>query len=268
MKTDKKIGLALGSGGGRGLAHIGVIKSLNKNGVPIDFIAGSSVGAIIGGLYAATADIKEVEKIANSLNFKKFIKSFFKGVVSRKTILDKNFDIYFEKIIGGINIEDLKIPFCAVGSNLLTGEIELIRQGSLITAMKASSAIPLLLKPVKIDDKYIFDGGMISPVPVKVVKQMGADVAIGVSLYGNIFPIELKKNKRMSKLKAGMLSRFLALNKLAEIDLLDADVSLSLKIPNEDYGVFKKFLSNQQLIDYGFKSTEEKIKDIKSKLIE
>jgi len=263
MKTDKKIGLALGSGGGRGLAHIGVIKSLNKNGIPIDFIAGSSVGAIIGGLYAATGDIKEVEKIANSLNFRKFIKSFFKGVVSRKTILDKNFDIYFEKIIGDINIEDLKIPFCAVGANLLTGELELIRSGSLITAMKASSAIPLLLKPVKIDDKYIFDGGMISPVPVKVIKQMGADITIGVSLYGNIFPIELKKNKRMSKLKAGMLSRFLALKRLTDMDLSQADVSLSLKIPNEDYGVFKKFLSNKQLIDCGFESTEEIVKKIK-----
>jgi len=177
--------------------------------------------------------------------------------------LDKNFDIYFEKIIGDINIEDLKIPFCAVGANLLTGELELIRSGSLITAMKASSAIPLLLKPVKIDDKYIFDGGMISPVPVKVIKQMGADITIGVSLYGNIFPIELKKNKRMSKLKAGMLSRFLALKRLTDMDLSQADVSLSLKIPNEDYGVFKKFLSNKQLIDCGFESTEEIVKKIK-----
>lgn len=263
MKTDKKIGLALGSGGGRGLAHIGVIKSLNKNNIPIDFIAGSSVGAIIGGIYAAIGDIDKVEKIANSLNFKKFIKSFFKVAVSRKSIWDKNFDLFFEKIVGDVNVEDLKIPFCAVGSNLLTGEIELIRSGSLITAMKASSAIPLLLKPVKIDNKYVFDGGMISPVPVDVVKQMGADKTIGVSLYGNIFPIELKKNKRMSKLKAGILSRFLALNKLTEIDLLNADVSLSLKIPNEDYGIFKKFLSNQQLIDCGFESTEKNIKNIK-----
>jgi len=263
MKTDKKIGLALGSGGGRGMAHIGVIKSLNKHNIPIDYIAGSSIGAIIGGLYAATGDIKEVEKIANSLNFKKFIKSFFKGVVSRKTILDKNFDIFFKNIIGDVKIEDLKIPFCAVGSNLFTGELELIKNGDLITAIKASTAIPLLLRPVKIDDKYIFDGGVISPVPTKVVRQMGADVVLGVSLYGNIFPINLTKDRRLSKLKAGMLSRFLALKRLTEMDLSEADITLSLKIPNEDYGVFKKFLSNQKLIEFGFESTEEIIDEIK-----
>lgn len=263
MKGNKKIGLALGSGGGRGMAHIGVIKSLVKNKIPIDYIAGSSIGAIIGGLYAATGDIKEVEKIANSLNFKKFMKSFFKGIVSRKTIIDKNFDIYFKKIVGDVKIEDLKIPFCAVGSNLLTGELELIKSGDLIMAMKASTAIPLLLKPVKIDDKYIFDGGVISPVPVEVVKKMGANITIGVSLYGNIFPISLIKKKRLSKLRAGMLSRFLALKRLTDMDLSKADVVLPLKIPNEDYGVFKKFLSNQKLIDFGFESTEEIIKEIK-----
>lgn len=263
MKINKKIGLALGSGGGRGMAHVGVIKSLVEHNIPIDFIAGSSIGSIVGGLYAATGDIKEVERIASTFNFKGFIKSFFKPNLSRKSTWDKKFDLFFKKIVGDIKIEDLKIPFCAVGANLLTGELELIKSGSLITAMKASTAIPLLLKPVRIDDKYIFDGGVISPVPVEVVKQMGADITIGVSLYGNVFPINLTKKKRMSKLKAGMLSRFLALKRLTDMDLSKADVALSLKIPNEDYGVFKKFLSSHKLIEFGFESTEEIIKQIK-----
>ncbi|MPM63357.1 hypothetical protein SDC9_110237 [bioreactor metagenome] len=98
---------------------------------------------------------------------------------------------------------------------------------------------------------------------MEVVKKMGADITIGVSLYGNVFPINLNKNKRISKLKAGMLSRFLALKRLTDMDLSKADISLSLKIPNEDYGVFKKFLSGHKLIDCGFESTEEIIKEIK-----
>ncbi len=260
MKNDKKIGLALGSGGGRGMAHIGVIKSLLKNKIPIDFIAGSSIGSIIGGIYAATGDINEVEKIANSINFKKFIRSFFRRSSEGKSIFDKKFNLFFEKIIGNVNIEDLKIPYCAVGSNLLTGEIVKINKGNLIQAMKASTAIPLILNPVKIEDELIFDGGMITPVPVEVVKEMGADVVIGVSLYGNVFPIKFKKDKRMSRLRAGTLSRFISLKKLTEIDLSKADIPLEIKIPNEDYGVFKKFFSNRQLIECGFETMEEIIK--------
>lgn len=266
MKRNKKIGLALGSGGGRGLAHIGVIKSLIKNKIPIDYIAGSSIGAIIGGLYAATGDIDEVEKIASNISFKNFIKSFFRRSPNGNSIFDKKFNLFFKKIIGDINIEDLKIPFCAVGSNLLTGELMMINKGDLITAIKASIAIPLIFNPVKINDNYIFDGGMISPVPVEVVRKMGAEIVMGVSLYGNIFPIELRSGKRMTKLRAGTLSRFISLKKLAEFDLALADIPLEIKIPGEDHGIFKKFFNNQKLIDCGFESTEIIIKKIKEEL--
>ena len=267
MEKNKKLGLALGSGGDRGFAHIGVIKSLVKNKIPIDFIAGSSIGAIIGGLYAATGDIEEVERIANSISFKKFLKSLFLRSPHGNNLWDKKFTLFFKNIVGDIKIEELKIPFCAVGSNLLTGKIVKMNSGSLITAMEASSAIPLVVNPVKIDDNYIFDGGMITPIPVEVVKEMGADLTIGVSLYGNIFPIQ-RPNKRMSKLKAGTLSRFLALKRLSEIDLEKSDIDLEIKIPDEDYGIFKKFFEkgNRKMIDCGFETTEEIIKEIKAKL--
>lgn len=263
MQGNKKIGLALGSGGGRGIAHVGVIKSLIKNNIPINFISGSSVGAIVGGLYAATGDIKEVEKIANSLNFKNFLMTLFKRTSGKDSVYNKKFNLFFKNIIGDVNIEDLKIPYCAVGSNLLTGKLQVIDRGSLITAMKASSAIPLVFNPTKIDEDYIFDGGMIDPIPVETTRQMGADIVIGVSLYGNIFPIKLKEKERMSKLKAAMISRFLTLKKLADIDLAMADIPLELKIPNENYGIFSKFVKNRGLIDCGFESTEKIIGKIK-----
>lgn len=244
--TNKKIGLALGSGAWRGLAHIGVIKSLLENNIPIDFIAGSSIGSIVGGIYATTGDIKKVEKIAKELNLKKITSQFLK------------------KTIGDVKIENTKIPFCAVGSDLLTGELVEIKNGSLAKALKASSAIPVIFKPIKMNNEIIFDGGMISPVPTKVVRNMGADIVIGVNLYGGIFPIS--KNLKLNRIKSGKLSRFLSLKKLSEIDLESADISIELKIPNDDYSFFAKFLNNQETIDHGYDTTQKLIPQIQKLL--
>jgi predicted acylesterase/phospholipase RssA len=269
MKTsplNKKIGLALGSGAWRGLAHIGVIKSLSQNNFPIDFIAGSSVGSIIGGLYAAIGDINEVEKIAISLSFRSIIKSIFQKPSGKISIFNKRFDHFFRNIIGNIKIEDLNIPYCAVASDLITGKSININQGSLVTAMEASSAVPLFFKPVKIDNNYFFDGGMTTPIPTDIIRQMGADIVIGVNLYGGIFPINLDHQPKLSRIKATKISRFLWLNQLAQINLKSADIPLDLKIPDDDYGFFVKFLNNQKVIDYGQKSTDAVINQINQQL--
>lgn len=245
---NKKLGLALGSGAWMGLAHIGVLKSLEENKIPISFITGSSVGAIIGGLYAFNPNIKEIEKIVNSLSLK-----------------DANLDRLLKKIIGNVQIEDLKIPYSAIASDLLTGEPVVINKGSLITAMKASSAVPLLFSPVNINGNYLVDGGMTNPIPIKTVRQMGADVTMGVNLYDGIFPINLK-DKKISRLKSFKMSRYIWLKKLAEIDQKSADIALNLNIPNTDFGVFAKFFNNQETINIGYQSTNEIIDKIKDKL--
>lgn len=263
---SKKLGLALGSGAWRGLAHIGVLKSLSQNNIPIDFIAGSSIGSIIGGMYAAINDINEIEKIANSLNFISILKSVFQKSSDNISIINDQFDLFFKNIVGDVQIEDLKTPFCAVASDILTGELVTINKGSLITAMKASSAIPLLFKPIKISDNYLFDGGLITPVPTDTVRQMGADIVMGVNLYGGVFPVNLKPKSELSNIQAVKISRFLWLKKLSEIDLKSADIPLDLKIPNEDYGFFAKFLNNQEVIDYGYKATNAIIDQIINRL--
>jgi NTE family protein len=264
--SHKKFGLALGSGSWRGLAHIGVLKSLTQNDIPIDYISGSSIGAIVGGLYAALGDVNEIEKITHSLSFRTVLKTLFPRPTRHLTTFDNHFDQFFKKIVGDVQIEDLKIPFSAVVSNLLTGELTVLDHGSLITAMKASSAIPLFFKPVKIGDDYFFDGGMISPVPVQTVRKMGADVVLGVSLYGGIFPINLKKKRRLTRIRAGELSRFLSLKKLSDIDLSCADIPLELKIPHDDYSFFARFSNNREAIESGLLSTETVISQIKQKL--
>lgn len=264
--SRKKLGLALGSGAWRGLAHIGVLKSLSQNHIPIDYIAGSSIGAIVGGLYAALGDVEEIEQITASLSFRTIIKTIFPRPTRKITVFDNNFDHFFKKIVGDVQIEDLKIPFCAVTSNLLTGGLTVIDHGSLITAMKASSAIPLFSKPVLISGNYLFDGGMISPVPTQIVRQMGADFVVGVSLYGGIFPLHLKKRVKLTRLRAGELSRFLSLKKLADDDLSYADLSLDLKVPNDDYSFFSRFTNNQETLEKGYQATEAVIDQINRKL--
>ncbi len=244
----KKLGLALGSGAWMGLAHIGVLKSLEENKIPISFIAGSSVGSIIGGLYAFNPNIKEIEKIVKGLSFK-----------------DANLYRLLKNIIGNIKIEDLKIPYAAIASDLLTGEHVVINKGSLLTAIKASSSVPLLFPPVKINGKHLVDGGMTNPIPISTVRQMGADVVVGVNLYDGIFPIPLK-DKKISRLKSFKMSRYIWLKKLAEIDQQSSDIALNLKIPNTDFGVFAKFFHNQETIDIGYQSTNKIIDKIKTKL--
>ncbi|MDD4937876.1 MAG: patatin-like phospholipase family protein [Candidatus Shapirobacteria bacterium] len=263
---QKTVGLALGSGGWRGLAHIGVIKSLFQNNIPIDFIAGSSIGSVVGGLYSAIGNINEVEKIVNDLNFKSILKISLQRCPDKTSLFNKKFKLFLKNIIGDINIEDLKIPYCAVASNLFTGELLAIDKGNLISAMRASIAIPLIFNPIKIDDNYLFDGGMISPIPVSIVKEMGADITIGVSLYGGIFPLNLNKKSRMSRIKAGKISRFLSLKRMAQIDLSLADIPIDLKIPNEDYAIFTQFLKNKQVINCGFQSTNDIINKIHQKI--
>jgi len=177
-----KIGLALGSGGPRGLAHIGIIKALENNEIPIDCIAGSSAGSIIGGLYSALKDIKKIEDIALSANRRTLLSLFFDPSLTQGLIAGNKLERFIEKYIGNINFSDLKIPFTAVATDLITKEPVPIKKGKVVKALRASSSIPFVLKPVKKGRHVLVDGGLSDPVPVDVVRKMGADLVIAVNL--------------------------------------------------------------------------------------
>ena len=126
-----KIGLALGSGGSRGLAHIGVIKALEENNIPIDFIAGSSIGAMIGGFYAARLDIKEIEEIALSINWRRIFSILFDPHLKQGLIGGEKLKTFIKNYINGKKFEDCKIPFAAVATDLKTGEIVILNKGEI-----------------------------------------------------------------------------------------------------------------------------------------
>jgi len=180
-KAKVKIGLALGSGGAKGLAHVGVIKALAQNNIPIDFIAGSSAGALVGGLYAVFKDSQKLEKIVLSTSWRQLF-SIIDPSLKGGLIKGKKIKIFLEKIIGKITFDDLEIPLKAVATDFKTGETVEISKGEVSLAIQASGALPFIFEPVLWEGKLLSDGGISNPVPVNTVRNMGADIVIAVNL--------------------------------------------------------------------------------------
>jgi NTE family protein len=261
----KKLGLALGSGAWRGLVHIGVLKSLEENKIKIDCMAGSSVGAIMGGLYAYFGKANRVENIVKSLKFLDMAKVLWDKPLKKGegVICGEKYEEFFRKIVGDVNIEDLKIPYVAVCADLKTGKLVNLKRGSLARAMRASSAIPVVFRPIKMAGKTLVDGGAITPVPVDPCRKMGGEVVLGVSLYGGVFPIKRKK-RTMTRFEMAKVSRFLPLKRLADYDLEKADIKIEPIIEGEDYGLFANFVRNKKVIDCGKKAMDAKIGELKN----
>ena len=202
-KKGLKFGLALGSGSARGLAHVGVIQVLEAYGIPIDMIAGTSIGSVIGSLYASGASIEQLEEAALSMRISKTLSlldpalthsGFIKGhraeeILKNIALKDKTFD-------------DLNIPFAAVATIIENGTEVIINRGKVIDAVRASISIPGIFTPVKYQDYYLVDGGLVNPVPVDVTKNMGADIIIAVSLAKIISrTVTLDMNNAIDKIK-------------------------------------------------------------------
>ncbi len=197
MKKQRKakIGLALGSGGAKGLSHIGVIKELEKNDIKVDYIAGSSIGALVGGVYALNRDIKEIEDVVLGTDWKKIISLVditFKGGI----IKGKKVENFIKRYLGNNKFKDLKIPLCVIATDINNGEAVVIDKGDVISAIMASIAFPLVFKPVEYKDRALGDGGLSIPVPVGAVRRMGADIVIAVNLDANYFDESKKKPKK------------------------------------------------------------------------
>ncbi|MDI1243254.1 MAG: patatin-like phospholipase family protein [bacterium] len=176
----KKVGLALSGGGARGFAHVGVLKALVENNIPIDLIAGTSAGSFVGGAYAAGLSVDEIVEIGKKISW--FGVAGFsyspKGFLSNSAMKG-----FIEKSFPVTRFENLRIPFTAVACDLETGEeIYLKDQGDLTNAIRASCAIPGVFVPVIDDGRQLVDGGVVSPIPTRAVKKMGAEVIIAVDL--------------------------------------------------------------------------------------
>ena len=211
VPKNAKIGLSLSGGGAKGFAHIGVLKVLDSLGVKIDYISGTSMGAIVGGLYASGYSGKEIEKIVMDTDFYSIIAnektrqetSFFNKSVDKyiisipvkegkinvlpKAISTGQKNIYllkelFKNVSTISDFSKLPIPFLCIGTNLESGKMETFEKGDLVSSIMASSAFPSLMDPVKIGDSLYIDGAMTINYPSKPLKDKGMDIVIGVDL--------------------------------------------------------------------------------------
>ena len=185
QKVPGKIGLALGSGSARGWAHIGVVRALVEAGINIDYIAGTSIGSVVGAVYAS-GNIDTLEEVALQLDWKQ-IAYFFDVVLPKSGLIDGNkISALVRSHVKGKKIEELPIPYCAVSTDLATGDEVVIQSGDIIDAVRASISVPGILTPVKKNGAFLVDGGLVNPVPVSVARQMGADFVIAVDLNHGI----------------------------------------------------------------------------------
>jgi len=281
----KRIGLALGGGGARGLAHIGVLRVLEEEKIPIDLIAGTSIGALMGGAYASGMNPDELQKKADEyLNSPEFqssainafetahakeevgltqriqaylrnrfylIQALFKpGILS-----NEDFQATIDYFIPDIQVEETRIPFRAVATDLVSGEQITFSKGSLRQAVMASCAVPGAIAPVKEGERLLSDGGIICLVPSPVARQEGADIVIAVVVDRGIgseeprtvVDVYLRVNEIMGE-------------RLKQCELADADVVIRPEVGDLHWSSFSQAMN---LIDEGENAAREKLDDIR-----
>jgi NTE family protein len=282
----KRIGLALGGGGARGLAHIGVLMVLEREGIPIDLIVGTSIGALVGGAYASGINSDELQKkVGEYLNSTEFQSSAMKAFETahakgelgltekiqtylRNTFYliqamfkpgilpNEDFQTTINYFIPDIQIEETRIPFRAVATDLVSGKEITFSKGPLRQAVMASCAVPGAIAPLKEGERLLSDGGIICLVPSSVARQEGADIVISVAVDRNIGPEELRTvvdvYQRVNEIMG---------EKLKNYELADADVVILPEVGDLHWSNFSQAMN---LIDEGEKAAREKLDDIRN----
>lgn len=190
-----KIGIALGSGVARGWAHIGVLRVLGNAGIVPDIVSGTSIGAVVGGCHVAN-QLEPLEEFARSLTRRRLISVVDFRFRSSGLIGDSKLEAILYKYLGGRQLEDMERTFIAVATELSTGHEVWLHEGSLVQAIRASYALPGVLAPVPIDNRWLIDGALVNPVPVSVVRALGARVVIAVNLNTDPFDPVARRQAR------------------------------------------------------------------------
>jgi NTE family protein len=180
MIKQRRIGLALGSGSARGWAHIGVLRALQRAGIEADIVCGSSIGAVVGAVYAA-GKLEIFEEWARRLD-RRQVMSYFDFSLRGGLIKGRKVFEFVEAQLSGRAIESLPRPYAAVATDLRSGSEVWLRDGLLLDSLRASVALPGLVTPVKLGGRWLVDGGLVNPVPISLCRAMGADLVIAVDL--------------------------------------------------------------------------------------
>jgi len=254
-----RIGLALGGGAARGFAHIGVIKALEAQGIVPEIVVGTSAGSVVGALYASGLNGFALQKTALTMD-EATISDWALPLFSKSTGLLKGEALqgYVNKAIGNVPMEKLKIRFGAVATDLKTGQPILFSRGNTGMAVRASSSVPSVFQPVVIGGKSYVDGGLVAPVPVRFVREMGADFIIAVNISS-----ATEGAATASSLDVLMQTFSIMGQRLNHFELKDADIVITPALGNMGSGDF----SNRNLaILAGEQAASAVMPQIKAKL--
>ncbi|MFA5296826.1 MAG: patatin-like phospholipase family protein [Lutibacter sp.] len=285
-KKDIKVGLVLSGGGAKGLAHVAVLKVLEEAGVRIDYIGGTSMGAIIGGLYASGYSANQLDSILKTLDFTKILtdnlprksKPFYEKENGEKYLLSipiknrklgmptalsngqnaLNLLTSLTQQVNGINdFNKLPVPFVCIATNLETGKQEILNKGFLPEAILASGAFPTLLAPVEIDGKLLTDGGVTNNFPVEEVRAMGADVIIGVDIQSGL----QSKKDLTSAIK--ILNQIVGFQMYKSMEYKYDDLELVIKPDMESFNVVS-FDKSKEIMMQGELAAREKFSQLQA----
>ncbi len=278
----KDVALVLSGGGARGFAHIGAIKVLESEGYRITSVAGTSMGALVGGIYASGA-LKEFEEWVISLDVMEVLKLTDisiggRGIMKGKKVIDK-----MKEIVPDRNIEDLKIPYCAVATDIVKGSEMVFSTGDLFDAIRASISIPTVFQPFRIGQNYFVDGGLVNPIPINRVKRFDGDILAVVDVNADlphdrpsameeafsdnrylkrIRSIRLKTDKPIPKNKKDDMGLFnlntrsisIMLNQIASLTLKNHLIDIMVHVSRDSYGIYD-FYKAAEIIREGERAT-------------
>ncbi|TET40997.1 MAG: hypothetical protein E3J66_06045 [Dehalococcoidia bacterium] len=186
LLTDEtpKVGFALSCGAAHGMAHIGVLKALEEESIPIDMIAGTSAGAVVGACYAKERSVAILEEITLGIDWKTVARFIDPNLpfLGKGFLHGQKVKSLLSSIIGDVKFEDLEIPFVVVAADARNMEEIVINTGPVIEAVRASMSMPVIFTPVKWGNRFLVDGGVVNPMPVDVVRNMGAEIVVGVDV--------------------------------------------------------------------------------------
>ena len=259
-----KIAIVLGGGGARGLTHIGVLKALEEKKIPIDIIVGTSVGALVGGLYASGMKIEDLEKMGQGIGWNKISNlstlKLFTLITAESLLSTEKLEKYLKKYIGAQKFDELKIPFACIACDIKTGERIIFKDGEAAFAMRVSATIPGVFKPVEYRHRLLVDGGIVDSLPVDIAKVMGADFIIAVYPQADISTFEIK-NVMMTLIQViNIQGAFLTEKQMKEADFL--------LIPNVKNVSMIELDKSQECIEAGVIFGRSKSNDVKDKILE
>jgi NTE family protein len=252
IKNRPKVALVLSGGGARGLAHAGVFKVLDEEKIPIDMVIGTSVGALIGSLYASGISSEKIEDMAIHINWRNLFSFHFsyQSIYSAQKLED-----YIQKNIEDKRFDQLKIPFACVAVDVRTGEKIIFRDGLVAPAVRASASIPGAFDPVEYRHRLLIDGGVIDNVPVDIAQIMGADIIIAVVTNADLTKVN---PDNMFKILTQVIS--IQSNYIADSQLKNADIIITPKVSDVASTDLEK---GKECVDAGEIAARELVPEIK-----